>query len=65
MNRILDLAQSDIAIIIYELIGIMVAVIVGNILGKKIKAFQTFLEKEEHDRKYSELDHALGNVRRR
>lgn len=65
MKDFLNIALSDYAIISYEVIGIIVAVIAGNIFSKKIKTINAEVQNREHERLYSELDDAIGNNKRR
>lgn len=65
MEDFLKTALSDYAIISYEVIGIIIAVAVGNIFNGKIKTINADVQSKEHERLYSELDDAIGNSKRR
>lgn len=65
MDGFLNIVLSDYAIIIYELLGIIVGIIVGNIFSNRTKIIKTEIQQKEYGRIYSELDEAIGNSRRR
>lgn len=65
MERYLGFVLSDYAVIAYEIIGIIVAIIVGNILDKRIKKINASVKKKEFESLYSQLDSAIENRKRR
>ncbi|MBR1744170.1 MAG: hypothetical protein IJ733_20375 [Lachnospiraceae bacterium] len=65
MNHFLGIMKSDLAIVIYELAGILLAAMLCIYFNKRIKEIESEKEKASERRRYSELEESLKNEKRR